>query len=343
MACNNLPKAFQAENWDDEDEYEEEEDDTDGSLESRQKKASSLDLIQVSTDGWTGKVISKISIITGRTWDEHKSAKISDAIEKAAMATCILRRGCNSTERIEHHERLAREADPVKKDYHQRKADKAKTSALGVGTGMLLPRSPRGYLVIANNHVIMNSDEAKDATVTFKHFRDDDISGIKKYNVDALLDFSPLTTSGDDKTTLDYSILLLKAEIDDPFLKGRGIFWEESNRIQAVNEATLKLVDLKALPLIMFSHPRNLAMRVSVGPYPAAGIEEYPVGHIEHKLPSLKGSSGANLLLPPIDGKSFTTWHTAFVHYRHGRAVAWQAIAPQLRQKFYLVNIAIEQ
>lgn len=100
------------------------------------------------------------------------------------------------------------------------------------------------------------------------------------------------------------------------------------------------MAGLESLPLIMFSHPRSLALRISVGRCPTE-MGEYPVSHIRHSLPTLCGSSGANILFSSIIDKKFQYWLTAFVHYRHGCAVAWQAIGPQIREYFESIDVPL--
>ena len=108
---------------------------------------------------------------------------------------------------------------------------------------------------------------------------------------------------------------------------------EETARIQATSLAHLDIAGLKALPLIMVSHSLGLGMRISVGQNPE-GVKEYPVSHIKHCLPTLPGSSGANLLFSSVVDKSFTHWKAAFLHYRHGLAAAWLGIGPLPRDAF---------
>ena len=322
-----LPEAFQVDSWGEEDEFEEEEETAD-TIAVRQKKALDEGMIPIAESQWRDKVIRRLSKITGISFDDS----VADTIQKLSLATCILQRGSNSKDRIDYHERLAEGADSEKKkEYHKKKASSAKKGILGVGTGLLLSPIPSlGYLVITNNHVIMNEEEAKDANVIFDYLFDGSKEGSTPYKVRQLVAFSPRTESAGDITSLDFSVVILEAEECDPFLKNRGVHWEETNRIQATSSDVLKVADLKALPLIMVSHPLSLGMRISVGQYPE-GVKEYPVSQIKHCLPTLQGSSGANLLFSSVDDKGFTHWKAAFLHYRHGCAVAWQVIAPQLR------------
>lgn len=367
-----FPTAFEEDNWPwgEEDECEEEED-AGETYKHMQKEAEECGMIQVGAVNWHEEVRRKLSEVSGKDIeDRDHAANIDREIEKMSKSTCIVRRGCNSQKRIDLHERLAdRAKSDEKKEYHMTKAGKAKKGVLGVGTGLLLaPKSRAGYLVITNNHVIMDEEEAKDAKVAFDFLTDGKKDGITVYKVHQFFAFSEPTADGNDEANLDFSILTLEAVCNDVFLKNRGVYMEETVRVQAV-DMSLKMVGLKALPLVMFSHPGQLAMRISIGPYPK-GITTYPVSHIKHNLVSFKGSSGANLLLPnmgsgnkseeldekdncfnkllktemfeqtgvvwrdsPID-TTFTLWKTAFLHYRNGCAVAWQAIGPQLRAKF---------
>ena len=369
-----LPSAFQKDCWGDDDECEEEDDSQNASWGSRQREATEAGMIQVGVEGWREEVKRKLSDITGLKWERMDNA--IDAVEKAGKATCFVRRGCDSQERIDYHEleRMAEAASSeADREKHRRKAENARNNKRGVGTGLLLqPRCPLGYLVITNCHVVMNEEEAKGARILFDYLIDDKEDGMRKFDVAEFLAWSPRTTSSDDGQNLDFCILLVKAtteedkhckttteedehckttteedehckatteedehcktttEEDEVFLQNRGIFIEETARIQAANDMLLKMVGLKSLPLIMFSHPRNLALRVSVGKYPKE-IGTYPISHICHDLPTLQGSSGANILFSAITDKDFLFWTTAFVHYRHGCAVAWQAIGPQIR------------
>ena len=318
-----LPEAFQVDTWDDDYKCEEEEEGEgkEELLKRRQSQASELGMIKVSDADWTDKVMKKMSDITGKEWTEKEAKHITRAIQKASKANCLVRRGCNSQERIEHHERLARKArDAQTKKYHE---EKARKKSLSLGTGMLLaPWSPLGYLVVTNNHVVMNEEEAKGAQVLFNYLTDGSKEGTKVYGVRQLVVFSPLTESAEDWATLDFSILILETNPPNKFLDGTDVMYDSSDRIYMHVGA----------PLIMFSHPLNLAMRVSVGPCPKH--LPHPVEHIRHALPTDKGSSGSNLLYWSSSNDSFKFLSCAFVHYRHGLAVAWQAIGPMLADKF---------
>ena len=336
---------FREDCWGDDDEYEEEDEDvafweeeeegkTPASWESRQSEAKEAGMIQVGAERWREAVKQKLSEITGKDWEGWDKAIA--AIEKASKATCVVRRGCSSPQRIVYHECLASKArsDEIK-EKHRKKAEDAKKQRGGIGTGLLLrPRSRYGYLVITNNHVVMNEEEAKDARIIFDYLKDGKLDGMRKFGVSQFLARSPPTENGGDRVNLDFSILAVACKLEDEaFLKSRCVRMEETGRIQACGEPYLTMCGLKALPLIMFSHPRSLAMRVSVGEYPDK-IEDYPVSHIKHRLPTLKGSSGGNVLYSPVTDEEFIYWYTAFVHYRHGCAVAWQGIGPQLRSQF---------
>ena len=344
MAVAGGDDAFQKDCWGDDDEYEEEDDGQNASWGSRQREAKEAGMIQVGAEGWREAVKRKLSEITGPglNWEEMDNA--IDAVEKAGKATCVVRRGCDSPQRLSYHERMAEAASSTAdREKHCKKAVNAKNNKRGVGTGLLLwPRCPLGYIVITNSHVVMNEEEAKDARITFNYLIDGREDGMKKFDVEKFLAWSPPTTSGADEQNLDFCLLLVKATTEEEaFLHSRGIPIEESGRIQATDDEHLKFSGLNDLPLIMFSHPRSLALRISVGKCPKE-IKQYPVRHIKHNIPTLQGSSGANILLSSIIDKEFKHWMTAFVHYRHGCAVAWQAIGPQIRDYFATLNARTE-
>lgn len=325
-----LPTAFEKGRWSEEDEFACDSEEEDESVWSgRREEAREQGMIQVHANGWKEEVNQKIKEITGKECGEEALAEI----EKASKATCVVRRMKDSAERVQYYKDLAEMSDGKEKKCNR----EAKSSDGGVGTGLLLYHRHInvGYIVITNNHVIMNKEEAMDAKVTFDYHRDGEKEGMTKVEVHDFIAYSPRTTSVDDTVNLDFSFLVLNDEDADvkDFLRYRGAMCEETVRIQATAEKViLDQVGLKACPLIMFSHPRNLAMRISIGAFPEE-IKGYPVSHIKHYLPSSKGSSGANLLVAsPVD-TTFTTWDAAFLHYRHGCAVAWQVIGPKLRKQ----------
>ena len=258
------------------------------------------------------------------------------AIREASMATCIVRRGRNSPEQIRFHERLAQDNTLTEecKKHHKEKARKAREGVVGTGTGMKMIRhrwydkysqfSQGLHRVVTNNHVIMNKEEAKYATVTFDYHSDDNGvtgCGTRTFTVCDLVEPLCCTTDSGYKTNLDYSILVLRAENDDDhqFLKARGLFKEFHEPPHEFPEFSNTWVH----PALMFSHPRGLAMRVSVGKYPDVTVGEH-VSHVKHSLPSCMGSSGANIL---ISGETkFREWDALFLHYRHGWAVSHRAI-----------------
>ena len=202
-------------------------------------------------------------------------------IKEASMATCIVRRGRNSQERIRFHERLAQDNTLTEecKKHHKEKARKARDGVVGTGTGMKIIQnwwydkcsqfSQGLHRVVTNNHVIMNKEEAKYATVTFDYHSDDNGvtgCGTRTFKVCNLVEPLCCTTDSGDKTNLDYSILILHAENDGDhqFLNSRGIlkiFYEAPHEFPGFPHSWV-------YPALMFSHPRGLAMRVSVGKYP---------------------------------------------------------------------------
>jgi hypothetical protein len=258
------------------------------------------------------------------------------AVTQAAKATCLVRRHTWSDTRTKFHQHHAQYGTNGNiRARHKRKL--LSIGGKGNATGLLIsPCSPLGWIVVTNNHAIMSNEEAATAEVVFDYdCVDGKLAGTRTFKVqDELVASSLRTAFSGDESTLDYSLLALQppeTDGDKKFLEDHGVYFEETARIQAGLPAYLSMVQLNFLPLIMFSHPLGLAKRFSCGPFPA--LEKYPATFIEHELPTLKGSSGGNLLFSSVDDRDFTHWNSAFLHYRRGRAVAWQAIGPDFRVK----------
>lgn len=146
------------------------------------------------------------------------------------------------------------------------------------------------------------------------------------------------TENEQDLSKLDFSVLALQCDEDgDSFLQENAtMLIDESGRVNVASmKAILDLERLAFRPMIAFSHARGLAKRVSIGEYPNE-CQKYPVAHIKHALPTARGSSGANLIYPPSSTREsrLQHWYSAFLHYRHGNAVALQAIFPKIRSDF---------
>ena len=278
-------------------------------MEEAKQEVSSAGMLLVSDPGW--KRLLKEKLIQAckdkNTLKGEKFEEIFKEVEKAGKATCLVRRRGSS--------------------YRNG----------GTGTGLLMfPKSPHGWLTITNNHLIKNDEEAKLAEVIFDFEVDGSQEGTKIFQVSRVVSKDFRTDDPEDVTHLDFSILALKSSgEDEAYLAERAVMFEETARVNACsNNALLGACGLTFLPLIAFSHPRGLAKRISIGKYPS-NTETYPIAHIKHQLPTTKGSSGANLLFSfPESGPKFRHWLAAFLHYRHGRAVAWQAIGPKLREDF---------
>ena len=306
---------------------EAEEDDSDINRRKEEARREGL----VPFDDWEEKFRSVMK-------DHNKSEFFPDAFKavmKASKATCLVKRVNGSKGRKEYLEGLAKKYTGKEKTYHENRAKNWDTG--GSGTGLLVQPKflGKGWLVITNNHVIMNECEAKTAEVYFDYNHDapkgkklKDVEECKMFKVQELVSTSLRTENSGDKRTLDYSLLLLND--DGEFLADRAMSFDESPRVQAANNKVI--VDLSGgpRPLVMFSHPYGLAKRLSIGSHPV--INGYPVSHIRHDLGSLPGSSGGNLLFSPVDDKCFRFWRAAFVHYRGRAAVSWQAIGPHLRE-----------
>ena len=112
---------------------------------------------------------------------------------------------------------------------------------------------------------------------------------------------------------------------DHEFLEQHAMLFEETFRVQWGCK--------KGSPMIVFSHPHGLSKRISLG-YFDRDLEEYPVKHNRHSLPTTTGSSGANICIPDATSlEKHKTWLSVFVHYRASLAVGWQAIGDHFRHK----------
>ncbi|XP_044170946.1 uncharacterized protein LOC122955273 [Acropora millepora] len=288
---------------------EEGDEDSKSKMEKAKQEVSSAGMLLVSDPEWKRLLKEKLTEAcknedTLKEEDFEESFKV---VEKAGKATCFILRS------------------------HSHLRDG------GCGTGFLIsPKSPYGWLTITNNHVIKNDEEAKVAKVIFDFEVDGRTEGTKTFQVSRVVSKDLPTVDTEDVSHLDFSILVLECSVaDEAYLKERAVLFEETARVNASsNNSLLGMHGLTFLPLIAFSHPRGLAKRLSIGKYPS-NTEKYPIAHIKHQLPTTKGSSGANLLFSfPGTGPKFRHWLAAFLHYRHGRAVAWQAIGPKLREDF---------
>ena len=288
------------------DDYLIEEEDDDEDRNSRKKKAQeevkNAGMLLVSEQEW--KTELKETLIQAckdkNTLTEPDFEEIFEKVERAGKATCYVIR---------------------------------RSRKRGSGTGLLIfPKSVYGWLIITNNHVIKDEEEAKLAEVHFDYEVEGSKERIKMFEVSRVVSKDLRTDNPEDVSHLDFTILALKSdEKDDAYLKERAMSFEETARVNAYsNTRLLDMLGLQFVPLIAFSHPHGLAKRLSIAQYPKE-CEKYPIGHVNHQLPTTKGSSGANLLYP-CPGSNFRDWWAAFLHYRHGRAVAWQAIGPVLRK-----------
>ena len=298
-------------------------------LEEKQNDVKNKGMLQVRTkEDWKAQVIQHLALE-----NPAKLETILNEIEKVGKATCYVRRKRNSQERKDFLKKLKDDKNLSAKDlkHHDEKYQKALGGKGASGTGFLL--SPKHYrfdwLVITNNHVIMNDEEAKDALVVFDYLRDDSSEGTKSFPVEKVVSKSLRTQHAGDENTLDYSLLTLKCEDgsdDDKFLRQHAtVNFDESDRVQYDWEI--------GTPMLAFSHPHGLAKRLSVG-YLKGKVQPNPVQNVCHEIPTAPGSSGANLYIwDPTSPKNEPTWLSAFVHYRASRAIAWQAIAPHFRKK----------
>ena len=285
---------------------EEEDGDEDRNSKRRnaQKEVKNAGMLLVSEKEWKTKLKEKLiqACKDKNTLEEADFEEIFEKVERAGKATCFVVRRSNCRK-------------------------------CGSGTGLLIsPKSVYGWLIITNNHLSKDEEEAKLAEVHFDYEVEGSKESIKMFEVSRVVSKDLRTDNPEDVSHLDFTILALKSdEKDDAYLKERAMLFEESARVNAYSNAgLLDMCGLQFVPLIAFSHPRGLAKRLSIAQYPSE-CEKYPIAHVKHQLPTTKGSSGANLLYP-CPGSNFRDWWAAFLHYRHGRAVAWQAIGPMLRK-----------
>lgn len=275
---------------------------------------------------------------TGKTLPSDKL--IFESVEKVSKATCLVLRRTDSKGRLKY---LKEKGD------HER-LENAKKGG-GNGTGFLIfPKSPRGWLVITNNHVIMDEEEARSAEVIFDYLDDDSAANTKRFRVKELVSKGTRSKGSKDLESLDFSVLALKSdeppqEIDgitfldseDDFLRehAEGRFDEGAGIEACENEDILKMAGLKFVPFITISHPRGLAKRLSIRKYPGKCEKLKNPDYIKHDLPTTPGSSGAQLLFfHPLSDNKFVFWEAAFLHYRHRYAVAWGPIGAALREDF---------
>ncbi len=282
-----------------------------------------------------------------------------NAILKASKATCLVEvdRGCLM--RKNYHERRAKKfADEGNQKRAKEEEELARNYDCGrQGTGLLIKPKCKGesWLVITNNHVVMSGEEAEGAKVYFGYTEDglDYRNVCRQFPVQGILTTSLKTLNYLE--SLDYSLLIIKAENadDEAFLKEHAVGFDETGAVQAVADKQI-LAQCRSLekPLVMFSHPLGLAMRMSIGKFPA--FSEHPVGHIRHLLPSLSGSSGGNLIFSPLGDHDFLDWNTGFLHFGwvsikdsitgdvavFNCAVGWQSIGDHLRKE--LANSPIQ-
>ena len=274
---------------------EEDPEDEHPMLKEKQKDVKEKGMLQVRTqEDWSEEVLRHLGLDTSRPLTANLQT-ILDNIETAGKATCYVQRKHNSKERKDFHgtrkddERLSAKG----RKYHREKYQNVLDGKGGSGTGFLISPEQRNYhwLVLTNNHVIMNEDEANGALVVFDYLHDNSSRGSKTFFVADFVCSSIRTESAEDHSTLDYSLLSLKFEdvADTEFLEQHAMLFEETIRVQ--------WGCLKDSAMLAFSHPYGLSKRISLG-YFDRDLKDYPVKHIRHSLPTTTGSSGANICIP---------------------------------------------
>lgn len=324
-------RRYEEEEADDLFREEEDPEDEHPMLKAKQENVANEGMLQVRTqDDWSEKVLQHLGLDNSRPLTTNLRT-ILDEIEKVGKATCYVRRKRNSRGREDYHRTLkddGRLSAEVRR-YHVEKYQKVLDGKGGSGTGFLISPKQRNYhwLVLTNNHVIMDEDEANGALVVFDYLHDNSSRGSKTFFVADFVCSSLRTESAEDHSTLDYSLLSLKYDVsDNEFLEQHAMLFEETVRVQWGCQ--------KDSAMLAFSHPHGLSKRISLG-YFDTDLEEYPVKHIRHSLPTTTGSSGANICIPDVASgpEKYKTWLSAFVHYRASQAVGWQAIGNHLRSE----------
>lgn len=335
-------KAFQKGYWSEEDEAdddlfpEENGDHPDSAtLQKRiafQEEVKKAGMLEVkSQDDWKEAVV-EILREAKSDFPPAKVDRICHEIERAGKATCRVRRSVSSLERIKFHKDQIKKYEKEKNEIwkmHKERLERAEVGKGACGTGFLIfPKSKHGWLVITNNHVIMNEEEAKDAKVVFDYLVDFSNEGSSSFKVSGVLSKYDRTRHTNDFESLDYSLLTLQVEPDqDRYLRDRALKFEKIGSLMAALTPFIQLGQgVQFSPIIAFSHPHGLAKRLSIGKYDPTS-NDYPIAHTKHDLPTFSGSSGASLLLPNLDDNVFIFWKATFLHYRSKRAVSWKAIA----------------
>lgn len=298
--------------------------------EAAQEETENAGMLLVARPEWRENLQERLTeACIAEVTDAIAWKAVFEMVERAGKATCYVLRRTNGQTRLD---RLAEKND-------KQGLANAKKGRCGGGTGFLMsPKSNYGWLVITNNHVIMDEEEAKSAEVFFDHLDDDSLANTKRFKVKQLVSKDIPTGSAKDLKSLDFSILALEsADGDEKYLKeSASIEFEETARVnEFANKSVVKMCGLEFIPIIAFSHPHGLGKRLSIGKYPEK-CEKYPITHIKHELATARGSSGANLMY--CYSSKFDSWWACFLHYRKHNAVAWQAIAPVLREDLSLFN-----
>ncbi len=268
-----------------------------------------------------------------RNYEKGVAGDVWNEVQGVAKAICLVRRLRGSEIRKEFHTSQAQDKTLHRdvRESHRSMAREWRRSASG--TGVLWSSDPPWVTV--NNHVIMNQEEADNGEVFFDYDHDTQRKGqtiaAPKFSIKGVISSSLRTAFEEDTRTLDFTVLELKS--DEPwhpqFLEDHALFDQHGRAPRALKDE---------VPFLMISHPHGLGKRLSWGTVQRR--ESEPFTHVVHDLATCTGSSGANLF--------FYDWNvtkedreklvTAFVHYRHHRAVDCDAILETLRDDGKLVH-----
>ena len=124
---------------------------------------TSKGMLLVSEQGWKCKLKEKLreACTDENTLKEEEFEKLFESVEKAGKATCLI---------------------------HRKGVKGGDSRGGGKGTGLLIsPKSPHGWLVITNNHVTKDDEEAELAEVKFDFEVDGSEEGTKTFKVDRVV------------------------------------------------------------------------------------------------------------------------------------------------------------
>ncbi len=245
-----------------------------------------------------------------------------EALNKAAKATCLVRRTQGSLEREDFYSILAKEEGLAEATRERYRARAEKWNKGGLGTGVLMgihyPRSgesPPMPLVITDYHVIMDEEEGEGAEVYFDYDKDEQrkgLTGTTMFKVRMVFK----TRNEANRQEQNYTILALD------YREEQLVFLQDHCLMDDSQDDGSCLIPGERSPVMMLSHPHGLAKRLSMGQIPAHESVPGPI----HDLATCSGSAGGPVVF--FGSKPAPANHTVtgFLHYCDGVAVNFQDI-----------------